>query len=404
LAIGYTGREQEERLRFWFILSGLALAGAASRCHGLTCDLRGYRPEAGLRAEVRGDVLELDWLGERGEPLRARFTIQSGEPRVQELAARGSSGWVVLGQDLTPEFEVTSGKRRLSEQQMAPLRELGIALTPEVIDREKWYAFWDAPLMIPGRPGTNLDLPRKPDEIRRAWATYNVTGCSVKTDGARIEASFPGIEMGIFSGLLQFTVYRGSNFLRQEVIAKTEEPSVAYKYAAGLKGFPIREKTRLVWRDVARAWQHYEFGGAVNEGAVGVRARNRLEILETGGGSLGVLPPPHKFFFAREIETNLGYVYYRKDGANAFALGVRQPDREIGYKPYGVSDAVWQRRVNEARGEINNFALYNAPPGTLQRMPSIFISARTMAAPHKRRSLPIRTMTPTNRYQGSKCW
>ena len=61
--------------------------------------------------------------------------------------------------------------------------------------------------------------------------------------------------------------------------------------------------------------------------------------METGGGSLGFLPPSHKFFFAREIETNLGFVYYRKDSENSFAVGVRQADREEPYRPYGVSDA-----------------------------------------------------------------
>ena len=35
-----------------------------------------------------------------------------------------------------------------------------------MIEREKWNAFWDAPLVVPGRRGTNLDLPRKPEEIR----------------------------------------------------------------------------------------------------------------------------------------------------------------------------------------------------------------------------------------------
>ena len=64
-----------------------------------------------------------------------------------------------------------------------------------------------------------------------------------------------------------------------------------------------------------------------------LQARNRLAILEANGGSLAFLPPSHKFFFSREIETNLGYVYYRKDSENAFAIGVRQPDREVGYKP-----------------------------------------------------------------------
>src|SRR5262249_45091852 len=155
--------------------------------------------------------------------------------------------------------------------------------------------------------------------------------------------SFPGLDAGIFKGSLQFTVYRGSNLLRQEAIAKTDEPSVAYKYIGGVQGLS-NHRAKVVWRDVARGWPRYSLRGTINEEAVGVRARNRLAILETNGGSLAFLPPSHKFFWSREIETNLGYVYYRKDSEDSFAIGARQPDREIGYKPYGVSDAVWNRR------------------------------------------------------------
>jgi len=57
-----------------------------------------------------------------------------------------------------------------------------------------------------------------------------------------------------------------------------------------------------------------------NQEPVNVRARNRLEILDAGAGSLAVFPPPHKFFFARENEVNLGYVYYRKDNDSSFLL------------------------------------------------------------------------------------
>jgi hypothetical protein len=353
------------------LFASLSIAQAANG--DIACDLAGYKPQDGLKAQLRGAVLEVTWQGERREQLRALFTIQNGQPVVQELAARKEGrSWIALGQNLTPEFQITTGKRRLSMQQVSPLKELGVSLTPEVIEREKWNAFWDAPLMVPGRDGTNVDLPRKPEEIRRAWAKYNASGCQVKTDGARIEITFPGVEAGIFSGSLQYTVYRGSNLLRQEVIAKTTEPSVAYKYIGGLKGFGITDNTTLVWRDTARGWQHYGFGGAVNSDPVGLRARNRLAILETNGGSIAVFPPSHKFFFSREIETNLGYVYYRKDSDSSFSIGVRQPDREFGAKPWGVSDAVWNRRVGETRGHLNNFALYNAPPNTLQRMPVYF--------------------------------
>jgi hypothetical protein len=354
------------------------ILACAALCTGAAwaqdCDLSAYKPQDGLTASARAGVLEVAWDGERGEKLRAAFTIRDGQPMVSELSARKSSGsWIVLGRNLSPEFEITSGVRRLSQQQIDPLvNELHVQLTPEVIEREKWNAFWDAPLMVPGRPGTNLGLPRKPEEIRKVWAAYHSTSCRVKSEGARLEVVFPGLEAGIFSGSLQYTIYRGTNLVRQEAIARTNEPSVAYKYAGGLKGFAIAADSRVVWRDTARAWQQYAFGGTVNQQAVGLRARNRLAILETNGGSLAYLPPSHKFFFSREIETNLGYVYYRKDSESSFAIGVRQPDREVGYKPFGISDAVWDRRVGESRGELNNFALYNAPPGTEQRMAVYF--------------------------------
>ena len=48
----------------------------------------------------------------------------------------------ILGHDLTPEYQVTTGRRRISAQQEVPLRQLGM-FTPEVIDRQKWFAFWD---------------------------------------------------------------------------------------------------------------------------------------------------------------------------------------------------------------------------------------------------------------------
>ena len=342
----------------------------------LNCNLEDYKPLEGLTATVRERVLEVKWRGERDQQLRAEFAIQNGQPVVRELAASiNGAKWLVLGQGLTPEFQVTSGMRRLAMAQAQALRSLHGTLTPDLVEREKWNAFWDAPLSIPGNPragDSSVDLPRKPDEVRRAWASYHATSCQIKTEGTRLEVTFPGLEMGIFSGRLQFTVYRGSNLLRQEAIARTEQPSVAYKYLAGLKGFPIGKDTRVVWCDVARAWQEYDFGSASNTDPVGFRARNRLGIVETGGGSLGFFPPPHKFFFARENEVNLGYVYYRKDGENSFAIGVRQPDHGEGYNPYGISDEVWDQRVTESRAETYNYALYNAPPRTWQRMAVYF--------------------------------
>src|SRR6202158_3427671 len=352
------------------VLFFLALGCGAAQCQSLNCDLREYKPVDGLTAQVAAGTLQVTWEGERGQELRAEFTIRDAQPMVHALAIRssGQGDWRNLASDLTPEFDVTSGRRRMSEQQLKPLRDLKLRLTPELLDREKWNAFCDAPLDVPGRPNTNSDLPRNPNEVRRAQATYNATGCTVKTEGTRLEVTFPGLSMGIFAGQLRFTVYKGANLLRQEAIAKTEEQSVAYKYNAGLKGFGIDKVKSIQWRDVVRSWQAYEFGGSVNNDPVALRARNRLAIVETREGSLALFPPPHKFFWAREIEMNLGYVWYRKDSENSFSAGVRQAEHEEEYRPYGVSDDLWTRRVNQSRHNLGNFALYNAPPGTWQHM------------------------------------
>jgi hypothetical protein len=350
------------------------VAAGLARANDAACDMSAYREAPGLKASSSAGKLELSWDGERQEELRASFGIQNAQPVVLELAVRKKGGgWTVLGRNLSPEFHVNAGLRRISNQQLSPLRELGVEATSEVIEKEKWKVFWDAPLTVPGVERTNLDMPRKPEEIRRGASKFNTPSCSVKTDGARIEVEFPGLELGIFSGRLRYTVYRGANLLRQEAIAKTEEPSVAYNYRGGLKGFSITPETKVIWRDVARAWQKYAFGGANNDDPVALRARNRLAIIENGQGSLAVFPPSHKFFFAREIDINLGFVWYRKDSDSSFSVGVRHGDREEMFRPFGFSDALWEKRSRQARSfAMGNFALYNAPPGTWQHMAMYF--------------------------------
>src|SRR2546428_6274880 len=88
-----------------------------------------------------------------------------------------------------------------------------------------------------------------------------------------------------------------------------------------------------------------------------LRARNRVAVIEGRAGSVAFFPPPHQFFFARELEVNLGYVWYRKDADRSFSVGVRYGESHEGYNP------VWIERV---------FALYNAPPGTWQHMAVYF--------------------------------
>jgi hypothetical protein len=345
----------------------LGLFSVVSAAQTLNCSLSDYKKVDGIKVDLDRNSVALTWQGEGEQELRAQFTLRDGQPVVQELSARKKGApWIVLGTDLTPQFEVTTGRRRISSTEMDILKQQHKD-TPDIVEEYKWQVFWDAPLVVPG--GKRMVGPgRTADEIARATVSYKSDNCEIETDGVQVSVTFDGLTLGLFSGDLRFTVYKGSNLLRQEAVAKTEAPSVAYIYKAGLKGFAIAKDTRLTWRDTSQVWQENDFGGESNQEVVNIRARNRLEILEAGGGSLAVLPPPHKFFFARENEVNLGYVYYCKNSESSFSLGAMQPERGEGYVPWGVSDEVWKRRVSTAREQVENYALYNAPPGTMQRM------------------------------------
>ena len=397
----------------------------------MKCDLAQYKASPGLTAALEQDVLVVSWTGESGSDMRVRYAIDGGQPVVRDLAVRKTGGqWAVLGQNLTPEFRVVSGIRRMSTQQADPLRAAGVVLTPEVIAKNRWYAFWDAPLVLPDGPemreqaatitprasfdpsapasergrgaargpvgagfsaesgpgqppagrgerprtfdpggglpplplaGRNIGEPRSAADIKRASASFNASSCSVKTDGATVEVTFPGLTMGIFAGDLRFTAYRGTNLLRMEALAKTTEEWIAYKYDGGLKGFSTSLLSHVVWRDTGGQRQHNELGGVVNEQVVSVRAQNRVLVAEGKAGSVATFTPPHTFFFTREKDTNLGYVWYRKDSADSFGLGIRHPERE------------------EEPQYVENFALYNAPPNTVQRMPVYFYASPATA-------------------------
>jgi hypothetical protein len=353
------------RLTSVILSAGLAVAAASVAvapppvvADSVKCDLTEYKAAPGLSAAIEQELLAVTWNGQSGSELRARYAIDGGHPVIRDLSIRKAGGqWSVLGKNLTPEYQVTTGVRRMTEQQAQPLRAAGVELTPAVIEKNRWYAFWDAPLVMPDGPEMRavqaqrrgqapaaarvLGEPRSPAEIRNASASFHAASCSVKTDGASIEVTFPGLSMGIFSGSLRFTAYRGASLLRMDAIASTNEPWVAYKYDAGLK----RLSTDLTPR------------------VVPLRAAGRVVVAEGRGGSLAAFPPPHTFFFTREVDTNLGYVWYRKDAPDRFGIGIRQADRE------------------ENLQYVENFALFNAPPGTRQRMGVYFLASTAGSEP-----------------------
>ena len=344
-------------------------AGAAAQTRGaaLACDMSGYVRRADTTARLSGDVLAVEWTGTDSERVSLRFAIRDGVPVVDELALRsaGAVDWTPVATEVGLEFRIVEGFRRISSQQLAPLRGLGVDLTQDVVDRYKWDVFWDAPLDLRTEVGggnpppaegvaDQPGLPRSPDEIRRSAVSYSVRACTVRSDGRRLSVTFPGLTLGSFSGDLVVSVHEGTNLIRAEVVASTALPSVAYKYDAGLTGLDLRAGSRVHWRDVASQMQSYSLRGPVNEDPVPLRAANRLVVAETNGAAIAAFPPPHTFFWAREVEINVGYDWYRKDGADSFSFGIRQGEQEV------------------VERYLANWSLYSAPPGTEQRMAAYF--------------------------------
>ena len=337
------------------------LAGQA-----LTCDLSGFSPAPGLSANISGGRLTMAWDGAGTQRLSLALTVVDGAPMIDELAIRSDEHpRTIVASNAAFEFKIVEGFRRISNQQLVPLRALDVPLTQEVVDRYKWDVFWDAPLDLrePPRMGNpppvegvadQPGLPRSPDEIRRADASYAVSTCRVTRDGRTLSVAFPGMRLGSFSGELVLSVYRGTNLIRAEAVVSTELPSVAYKYDVGITGLELSEGSAVNWRDIASQMQAYGLRGPPNEDHVVLRAANRLVVAEMGGAAIAAFPPPHTFFWAREVEINVGNNWYRKDDDTSFSIGVRQGEQEV------------------VERYLANWSLYSAPPGSEQHMAAYF--------------------------------
>src|SRR3977135_2449180 len=149
------------RLKRSMLPAGLAAAAVAAfmlpastsriSADSLNCNLSQYKAAQGLTAAVEQDLLVVSWSGQNGADLRARYAIDSGQPVVRDLAVKKAGGsWTTLGKNLTPEYHVVSGIRRMADDQANPLKAAGIELAEEVIDKHRGYTVWDAPLVVLG--------------------------------------------------------------------------------------------------------------------------------------------------------------------------------------------------------------------------------------------------------------
>ena len=283
------------------LLMTAALAPAAMWA-AIKVDLTGYRagpPGASVRVEQQGETLVVDWTDEASRPWRAVFSLDPEAALIREMA----TGSAPVIENAQPIYAVTTGRRRGG-----------------------WDAFFD-------HPG------RRPEEMHSATGRFLLAGARARSAGNRVEVSFDGLHLGLFSGAVAYTFFPRSRLVQQEAVVRAGTPDLAYYYDTGLR--TAGPPPRLAWYDTSGQLIAAEAGQGYQAWSV----RHRMVGAGWKAGSLALFPAPHQYFFARDVTTNLGHLW-RRAGPNFLEMGVRQLADD------GTRFYPWM----------------NAPPGTEQRM------------------------------------
>jgi hypothetical protein len=276
-------------------------------------DLTGVRPGP-VHVTATAGVLQVEWPDASSRTWRAVFSLDPAKPLIASIGV-GANQIVERAQ---PVYRGATGIRRGG-----------------------WDAFFDFP-------------PSHPEGTRRFEAAFHLSGAKARTVGDRVELTFDGLRMGIFTGAIAYTFYPGSHFIQQTAAVSTAAQDVAYYYDAGLRMASEVDRrsggnmeSEVAYYDPEGRYRTAPSSGPEREP---VKVKYRTLAFKLAHGAIAVFPAPHQYFFARDYTTNMGYLWHRS-WRGEIALGVRQlPDDNSPYYPW-----------------------MNAPPGTTQRMSVFFL-------------------------------
>jgi hypothetical protein len=260
-------------------------------------DMSAVDPAALVQVTQEAGALRATWPA--GDGRTASLTLDvAGGPLVREIAIAPAIGAAprVVARALSPRFEITTGSR---------------AGTGNV--------FFDSPA---DRPST------------RALAALPVAQAHAMAHGSRATLTLSPLRADAWTGELAVHLYAESPIVHFEARLQQPDPGVAYLYDAGLDGLlgqaaffaPSADSVTRARLDAPRA---------------PVPVRYRAICAESEWGALALFPPPHAYFFPRDLSTNLAFVE-----AGDGTAGIRQaPSGGGAYAPW-----------------------FDAPAGSVQRM------------------------------------
>jgi hypothetical protein len=269
-----------------------------------------------------GDLAVVRWQDGANQPWEASFNLEPARPLIASIKTGGAT----VVQNAVPIYNAQTGKRRGGFDE-----------------------FFDFP-------------PSHPDGTRSFQGTLRLSAARADTHGDRVELTFDGFEMGIFTGSVRYVFYPGSRLIQQAAVASTNEPDTAYFYDAGLRMAVPRDVRP--GNNMESEITYYDEEGRLRvehpnvSEKQPVKARYRTLAARAEGGSVAVIPTPHKYFMPRDFTTNMGFLWHTAWRGQVY-LGVRQlPDDNSRFYPW-----------------------MNAPPGTAQRMNVFFLLSSGEAKP-----------------------
>ncbi|TGX53426.1 hypothetical protein E5A73_11325 [Sphingomonas gei] len=272
-----------------------------------------------VRVARTQDAVTIDWPSAQGERAQLVLSLDRSKPLISALSVAGKT--VIGGVD--PAGVVTVGTRDL---------------------KQGWTIFFDNPRT---RPFESFPL------------TLTRSDISVRAEGGYTRVIVGGATAGPFSGSYQFTIYPGSRLVRAAMVMATQRPATAYTFDTGLS---VASSAALPWRsiaftDMADALVRQE-GDASRKPAVSPKVRARMIVAEgTGGGSLGIVPPPHQYYYPLDYANNDNSTWYGSDYRNLSGrtgFGVRQTLE---------GDRRWVPWVNAPPGSQQDMGVFLLPDG-----------------------------------------
>jgi hypothetical protein len=305
----------------------LACGFVSASAREIVVERSAFDAACGVAVQIDREQLTLEWPLPGDEIGRVVLDLRAGKPHFASMAVAGKRGepFQILMENVDPVTFLTVGQRRGT-----------VGRPPGMSD---FNEFFDSPATRPFQcHASRLDLKK----VR------------VSSHGRRATVSLGELSAGPFKGEWQITVYPGARLVQLEAVVTTREEHLAFFYDAGLAS-NSPPASRLVWIDTEGQPRQADAESSTLDHPLAVR--HRILAAETAGGSLACFPPPHQFFYPRDLTDNQQTVWYGRNHRaldSRFGLGIRQTERG------GGGFVPW----------------FNAPPGTEQRLGMFILLSR----------------------------